>query len=163
MQGQNIFRYDTFGDEIFWTGVLKMNEVVQAAVDPITALTVAGLKVDSEALPTSLITAIQNEQIDLTSPATTVALIGLDAVVGIKGTVEKIDDVDTITRLGVTQMGGQGFFADDRTGVVVQNGTEDLITKKLPALQAYQLSLLAPEAPEGSFNVAAAARGMEGI
>src|SRR5699024_7008787 len=61
--------------------------------------------------------------------------------------------------VGVTQMGGQGFFAEDRTGVVVKNGTQDLITSKLPALQAYQLSLLAPEAPDRSFNVAAAERG----
>lgn len=49
-QGKDIFRSDTFGDESFWTGTLRMNEVIQSAVDPTTALSV-GLKVDAEALP----------------------------------------------------------------------------------------------------------------
>ncbi|HEU0076025.1 MAG TPA: c-type cytochrome, partial [Longimicrobiaceae bacterium] len=61
--------------------------------------------------------------------------------------------------VGVTQMGGHGTFTDPRTGVNVTNGTEDLITAKLPALQAYQLSLPAPPPPAGSFDPAAAERG----
>lgn len=56
-------------------------------------------------------------------------------------------------------MGGHGTFADRRTGVNVTNGTDDLVTSKLPALQAYQLSLPAPPAPAGTFDVAASARG----
>ena len=48
-QGKDIFRFDTFGDETFWTDTLRMNEVIAAAVDPTTALSV-GLKVDAEAL-----------------------------------------------------------------------------------------------------------------
>jgi hypothetical protein len=48
--GQEIFRFDTFGDEQFWTDTLRMHEVVESAVDPMTALKV-GLKVDAEALP----------------------------------------------------------------------------------------------------------------
>lgn len=80
--GQEVFRYDTFGDEQFWTGTLRMHEAIPAALDPTTALTL-GLKVDAEALPEGIL-----EEVDLTDPATTVALIGLDAVVGIKGTVE---------------------------------------------------------------------------
>ena len=58
-------------------------------------------------------------------------------------------------------MGGEGSFYEPRTGVDVTNGTEDLVTDKLPALQAYQLSLLSPEPPEGSFDPTAAARGEE--
>ena len=61
--------------------------------------------------------------------------------------------------VGVTQMGGHGTFVEPRTGVNVTNGSDDLITAKLPALQAYQLSLAAPAAPSGSFDVAAAGRG----
>ncbi len=61
--------------------------------------------------------------------------------------------------VGVTQMGGHGSFSEPRTGVNVTNGTDDLISSKLPALQAYQLSLNAPPPPAGSFDAAAAARG----
>ena len=61
--------------------------------------------------------------------------------------------------VGVTQMGGHGSFAEKRTGVKVTNGTDDLITSKLAALQAYQLSLPAPPPPAGSFDAGAAARG----
>ena len=56
-------------------------------------------------------------------------------------------------------MGGHGTFNEPRTGVNVTHGTVDLITAKLPALQAYQLSLAAPPAPSGSFDTAAADRG----
>jgi cytochrome c553 len=56
-------------------------------------------------------------------------------------------------------MGGHGTFSEPRTGVSVVNGNEDLISDKLPALQAYQLSIPAPAAPAGSFDAAAASRG----
>ena len=49
LDGQAIFRFDTFGDEQLWTDVLRMHEVL-ATVVPATALAV-GLKVDVEALP----------------------------------------------------------------------------------------------------------------
>src|SRR5690349_7289039 len=49
-QGRHIFRYDTFGDEAKWTDALRLHEVIAAAVDPATALSV-GLKVDVDALP----------------------------------------------------------------------------------------------------------------
>ncbi len=80
--GQEIFRLDTFGDEQFWTGTLRMNEVIETAVSPVTALSV-GLKVDAEAVPAGVLATA-----DLNSPATTVALIGLNAVVGVVGQVE---------------------------------------------------------------------------
>ncbi|TAM38589.1 MAG: hypothetical protein EPN61_13530 [Burkholderiaceae bacterium] len=262
-QGEQVFRYDTFGDETQWTDTLKMNQVISAAVDPTTALAV-GLKVDSQALPAALIQGIQNGAVDLKSPDTTIALIKLNAVVGIKGTVETVGGKDMLTRVGVTcalchstvdnsfapgigkrldgwpnrdlnpgaiialspaltalqkavynswgpgkydprynqdglngpqvippayglygmhsiittgdgsdlaywnryvgvtQMGGHGTFVDPRIGtkgVNVTNGTDDLITAVLPALQAYQLSIAAPPPPAGSFDPAAAARG----
>src|SRR6185436_13638455 len=88
-QGKDVFRFDTFGDETFWTGTLKMNEVIQSAVSPMAALSV-GLKVDAEALPADVVAGIQNGTISLTTPATTLALLKLNAVVGVKGTVETV-------------------------------------------------------------------------
>ena len=259
-QGKQIFRFDTFGDETQWTDTLRMHEVISAAVDPVTALSV-GLKVDAEALPAAVVAGIQNGTVDLRSPATTVTLLKLNAVVGLKGTVETVNGVDRLARVGVTcalchstvdnsfapgigkrldgwpnrdlnpgaiialspalsaatkavynswgpgkydprfnldgkngpqvippayglaginkiistgdgddlaywnryvgvtHMGGHGSFAEPRTGVNVTNGTDDLITAKLPALQAYQLTLSAPPPPAGSFDAVAAERG----
>src|SRR4051794_5955589 len=82
VQGRETFRFDTFGDETFWTDTLRIHEVISAGVSPNTALSV-GLKVDADALPPGLL-----QSADLTSPATTVALLKLNAVVGLKGTVE---------------------------------------------------------------------------
>ena len=259
-QGQQTFRFDTFGDEAKWTDSLRLHEVISASLSPAAALLV-GLKVDADALPLSVVQGIQNGSISLTSPATTVALLKLNAVVGLKGTVETVNGVDTLTRVGttcalchstvdnsfsngigkrldgwpnrdlnpgaiialspavdsatklkllawgkgkydprfnidgiskpmvippayglegihrvtvtgdggdlaywnryvaVTQMGGQGSFSDPRLNLSITNGTVDLVTSKLPALQAYQLSLSAPAAPAGSFDAAAAGRG----
>ena len=249
-QGRQIFRFDTFGDEQFWTDTLKMHTVVEQNVDPVTALAV-GLKVDSTVLPPGIL-----GQVDLNDPATTVALLKMNAVVGVQATV---DANNHITRLGVTcalchstvddsvapgigrrldgwpnrdlnagaiialspvlstaqkavynswgpgmhdprfnidglntpivippayglagirnetytadgpvsywnayvavtQMGGHGNFSDPRLGInVVQ--TPDLVTSKLPALRAYQLSIAAPRAPAGSYDFLAATRG----
>ena len=248
--GRQIFRFDTFGDERFWTDTLRMHEVIQSAVDPLTALAV-GLKVDADALPPGILS-----QVDLTDPATTVALLELDAVVGLKAEVENgtiqrvgvtcalchsdVDDsvqegigrrldgypnrdldpglilslspalqdpavqmvlkswgpgrydaywnhdglndpsmippaygladvpVETFTGEGpvsywnayvaVTQMHSQGSFFDPELGIDIR-ATPDLVTPKLPDLQAYQLTLPAPAAPAGSFDAEAAARG----
>jgi mono/diheme cytochrome c family protein/cytochrome c5 len=259
-EGRQIFRFDTFGDEAKWTDTLRLHEVISAAVDPVTALSV-GLKVDAEALPPALVKGIQNGTIDLKSPATTIALLKLNAVVGLKGTVETVNGADRLTQVGttcalchssvdnsfapgigkrldgwpnrdlnpgaiialspalnaalktvfnswgkgkydprfnidgiskpvvippayglegvhsvtftgdgneltywnryvaVTQMGGLGSFSDARLNLNITNGTQDLVTGKLPALQAYQLSLKAPAAPAGSFDDVAALRG----
>jgi cytochrome c5 len=259
-QGKQIFRYDTFGDEAFWTGTLRMNEVISAAVDPATALSV-GLKVDAEALPPAVVQAIKDGKVDLKSPATTVVLLKLNAVVGVKGTVETVNGKDTLTRVGITcalchstvddsfapgigkrldgwanrdlnpgaiialspavdaegkkqlnswgkgkfdprhnvdnlskplvippayglqgvhritftgdgtelaywnryvavaEMGGLGTVTEPRLNLSITHGTEDLVSSKLPALQAYQLSLPAPAPRPGSFDAAAAGRG----
>ncbi len=89
--GRCIFRHDTFGDEQLWTDTLRLHELVQT-LPPTTALAV-GLKVDAEMVPSGVLASA-----DLSDPATTVALIGLDAVVGVRGVVEG----GRITRLGIT-------------------------------------------------------------
>jgi len=100
-RGKDIFRFDTFGDETFWTDTLRMHEVIRSAVDPTTALSV-GLKVDTDSLPPAVVQGIQNGSISLTSPATTVALLKLNAVVGVKGTVTTVNGQDVLTRVGIT-------------------------------------------------------------
>jgi mono/diheme cytochrome c family protein len=256
-EGKEIFRFDTFGDETFWTDTLRLHEVIQTAVSPQTALTV-GLKVDADALPPGTL-----EGADLNAPATTIALLKLNAVVGLQGTIETVNGKDTLTRVGitcalchstvnnsvqagigqrldgwpnrdldpgaiialspavtpdqkaiynswgpgkydarfnfdgqndptvippayglagvnsvtftgdgdspaywnryvaVTQMHGHGSFSEPRLGIEVDNtdGTGDLVEAKLPALEAYQLSLTAPAPPADTFDVAAAERG----
>jgi mono/diheme cytochrome c family protein len=99
--GKGIFRFDTFGDETFWTDTLRMHEVIRSAVDPTTALSV-GLKVDTDSLPPAIVAGIQNGSISLKSPATTVALLKLNAVVGVKGTVSTVGGQDVLTRVGIT-------------------------------------------------------------
>ena len=268
-QGQQVFRYETFGDETFWTDVLQMNKVIETAVDPTTALSV-GLKVDASAIPAAVVAGIQNGTVSLTDPQTTLALISLNAVVGVQGTVSTGSDgklkldrmgitcalchstvdnsfaagignrldgwpnrdlnpgliislspaLDEATRavyaswepgiydprfnhdglnnpvvippayglygipkaiftgdgdvqhepagpvaywnryVAVTQMHGHGYFADSRLNWVVDHREgDDLVTDKLPALQAYQYSIAAPKPPAGSFDATAAARG----
>jgi len=268
-RGRNIFRFDTFGSEQLWTDVLSLHQLITDAVDPTTALGL-GLKVDVDALPSDLVTALENGDpaVDLEDPATTIELIRLDAVVGVKGTVENgtltrvgitcalchstVDDsfadgighrldgwpnrdldvgqilslvptgLDAATKaevagwgpgrydarhhafngttlqilhpdslpilippiyglrgvkwetgtgdgpisywnryVGVSQMGGHGDFSDDRIDLDIDQSDPDRVAPKLPALLRYQLSLLAPRPPAGSFNRAAAARGRQ--
>ncbi|HEU4719922.1 MAG TPA: c-type cytochrome [Gemmatimonadaceae bacterium] len=254
-EGKTIFRYDTFGDETFWTDTLRMHEVIRTSVSPKTALSV-GLKVDADALPAAVKAGIADGSIDLNAPATTVALLGLGAVVGVVG---EVDGSGTLQRVGITcalchtqvdnsfapgigrrldgwanrdlnvgaivslspkltaaqkavygswgpgmydprfsldgqnvpvvippafglrhvaletytgdgpvsywnayvaitQMHGHGIFADPRIGVSVSN-PPDLVSSKLDALRAYQLSLDAPEPTEGTYDADAARRG----
>jgi mono/diheme cytochrome c family protein len=95
--GRAIFRFDTFGDEQLWTNVLRMHEVLPT-VAPATALAV-GLKVDVEALPAEVVAALRARKVDLTNPAVTVELLRLNAVVGVKGTV---DNMGRLAKVGVT-------------------------------------------------------------
>ena len=97
-EGKTIFRFDTFGDETFWTDTLRMHEVIRTSVSPNLALQV-GLKVDADALPSSVKAGIQNKTIDLDAPATTVALLKLGAVVGVVG---EVDANNVLTRVGIT-------------------------------------------------------------
>jgi hypothetical protein len=292
-EGRQTFRYDTFGDEEFWGDALQLHHAIAGeklggvgpGVSPKTALA-AGLKVDAEALPKELVQKIENNQVDLNDPATTVALLKLDAVVGVKGFLEADDKLRSVgitcaichstvddsfargigkrldgwpnrelnigkiitlapnlkpltDRLGIsaeelkeallawgpgkydaellhdgkafrpdgktaatllpaafglagvnnhtyigwgsvthwnayvanTQMRGKGTFYDPRLGdervfpVAAKTkdwnirNDPDLVTAKLPALHFYQMSILAPKPPDGSFDGAAAARG----
>ena len=292
-EGKQIFRYDTFGDEDFWGDQLRLHEAIQGeqfggvgpGVSPATALAV-GLKVDVQALPKPLQNELRKGRVDLKDPAVTLALLKLNAVVGVTGFFNSdgslssigiqcalchstVDDsfapgignrldgwanrdlnvgaivalspdlspfanlleVDEATVRAVLnswgpgkfdaqlvldgkafrpdgksaatlippafglagvnlhtstgwgsvpywntfvaniEMHGKGTFYDPRLNnadqfpIAAANGfgdiqnTPDLITSKLPALHAYQLSLLAPLPPAGSFDPAAAARG----
>ena len=95
-QGKETFRNDTFGDEAFWTDMLQMHTVIATMVSPMTALSV-GLKVDADALPPGILGTV-----DLNSPATTVALLKMNAVLGIKGEVVAGANGDQLMRVGIT-------------------------------------------------------------
>jgi hypothetical protein len=105
-EGKNVFRFDSFGDEDFWSGVLHLDKAIAgsanggygAGVSPKTALAV-GLKVDADALPPSVVTGISNGSINLNDPATTVALLKLNAVVGVKG---NFDGTGNLKSIGIT-------------------------------------------------------------
>ena len=292
-EGRQIFRDDTFGDEAFWGGTLQLHRAIAGSklggvgpgVSPKTALAV-GLKVDATRVPAKVAEGIKSGKVDLDDPATTVALLKLNAVVGVKG---HVDGSGRLTSLGITcalchstvddsfapgigkrldgwpnrdlnvgaivslspnlkpvadllgvdeatvrkvlaswgpgkfdaelfmdgkglrpdgktaatlippayglagvnlhtftgwgsvpywnafvanlEMHGQGNFTDSRLDDAAQfpiaarnrfghtRHTPDLISSKLPALHAYQLSLAAPRPPRGSFDASAAARG----
>ena len=104
-EGRQTFRYDTFGSEAFWGDTLKLHSAISgtanggvgAGVSPATALSV-GLKVDLDALPADLVTQLKNGTVNLNDPATTLALLKLNAVVGITGI---FDAAGKLTSLGI--------------------------------------------------------------
>jgi mono/diheme cytochrome c family protein len=258
-EGQRIFRFETFDDEVFWTDKARMHEVVQQSLSATMALKV-GLKVDADSIPPDVAAAIKGGKVDLESPSTTVTLLKLNAVVGLKGTVKTVDGKESLVRLGitcalchstvdnsflpgighrqdgwpnrdlnigaiialspaitpeqkavynswgpgkydprynidgkstplvlppayglaqvknetytaegpisywnayvaVTQMHGRGNFSDPRLNIDVKD-TPDMVTPKLPALRAYQHSLPTPRPEAGTFDAAAAKRGL---
>src|SRR5215471_7798128 len=91
-QGRQTFRFDTFGDEAFWGDTLQLHRAIEGqkfggvgpGVSPKTALSV-GLKVDVDALPEDLQEQIRAGQVNLDDPGTTLALLKLNAVVGLTG------------------------------------------------------------------------------
>ena len=95
-EGRQIFRFDTFGDEQLWTDTLQMHTAI-AKVPPATALGV-GLKVDADALPADIVSALKANAVKLDDPAVTLLLLQLNAVVGVKGTVEN----GALTTIGIT-------------------------------------------------------------
>jgi len=97
-KGKSVFRFDTYGNETFWTDTLRMHEVIAGEVSPRTALSV-GLKVDVDTLPPSVRDAIAAGQVNLDDPAATVTLLKLGAVVGVIG---QVDANNHLTRVGVT-------------------------------------------------------------
>ncbi|HEU4903528.1 MAG TPA: hypothetical protein VFT06_12070 [Flavisolibacter sp.] len=106
VDGKQIFRYDSFGDEEFWSGLLHLDKAIAGSknggygtgVSPKTALSV-GLKVDAEALSPGVVAGIRSGAIDLNDPATTLALLKLNAVVGVKG---NFDDAGKLKGIGIT-------------------------------------------------------------
>jgi len=103
--GRQIFRFDTFGDEAWWGDTLKLHQAIAGArnggvgpgVSPKTALAV-GLKVDADALPGQLKSQIRAGRVNLDDPATTLALLKLNAVVGVTGI---FDGAGNIKSMGV--------------------------------------------------------------
>src|SRR5262245_46638501 len=93
-QGKLIFRFDTFGDEQLWTDTLQMQRAV-ATLSPRAALN-AGLKVDVEALPQPVIDAIKGKTVDLDSPAVTLQLLSVSAVVGVIGRIGQSGALESI-------------------------------------------------------------------
>jgi hypothetical protein len=91
-EGMQIFRYDTFGSEDFWGGQVKLHQAIQggkfggagSGVSPKQALEL-GLKVDMEAVPKNVATAIKAGRVDLNDPANTLLLLKANAVVGVTG------------------------------------------------------------------------------
>ncbi len=103
-EGRDIFRHDTFGSEAFW-GTLRLHEAIEGTesrdlpgVSPKTALAV-GLKVDAEAIPADLADKIKKGAVNLDDPATSVALLKLNAVVGVRGFFE---GKDRLRSVGIT-------------------------------------------------------------
>src|SRR5215471_11406365 len=103
--GRTTFRFDTFGDEAFWGDKLQLHKAIEGAnlggvgpgVSPITALNL-GLKVDVDALPQPLQEDLRKGRVNLDDPATTLALLKLNAVLGVKG----IFSGDTLNSIGLT-------------------------------------------------------------
>jgi hypothetical protein len=87
-QGRQIFRPDTFGNQAFWGGTLKLHQAIEGAalgafgagVSPPSALKI-GLKVDADVLPSDLLQKILNGGVNLNDAAVTVQLVKLNAVV----------------------------------------------------------------------------------
>ena len=91
VEGRNTFRFDTFGDEDFWGGALQLHQAIQGSgfggvgpgITPRAAIDL-GLKVDADALPGAQ-GQLQAGRLDIDSPATTLALLKANAVVGLTG------------------------------------------------------------------------------
>ena len=104
-EGRRIFRFDTFGSEAFWGDALQLHKAIAGeknggtggGVSPKAALSV-GLKVDTEALPAELVAGIKAGKVDLDDPANTLALLKLNAVVGVTG---KFDKAGRIQSMGI--------------------------------------------------------------
>lgn len=102
-QGRKIFRFDTFGSEAFFGDQLRLHRAIAGeknggvgpGVSPKTALAV-GLKVDADALPDSLKQQLKAGQVNLDDPATTLALLKQNAVVGITGQFDQSGNIRSV-------------------------------------------------------------------
>jgi hypothetical protein len=105
-EGKQTFRYETFGDEAYWTNALQLNKAIGglknggigAGLSPKAALA-AGLKVDMDVIPADVAAAIKAGTVNLDDPAVTLTLLQLNAVVGVKGT---FDNKNNLVSIGLT-------------------------------------------------------------
>jgi hypothetical protein len=95
-QGRQVFRFDTFGDQVFWGGQLQLHQAINT-LTPRNALAL-GLKVDSDALSPSTIEAIKHGKVNLDDPAVTRLLIKQNAVLGVVGFFQD----NTLNSVGLT-------------------------------------------------------------
>jgi hypothetical protein len=110
-QGRETFRYDTYGSEAFFGNTIGLHQAIEGSkfpggvgpgVSPATALKV-GLKVDADALPPAVVSAVQAGQVDLNDPAVTVTLLQLGAVVGVQGVFNNPNDASQgLKAVGIT-------------------------------------------------------------
>jgi hypothetical protein len=106
VEGKQTFRYETFGDEAYWTDALQLNKAIAgeknggigAGLSPKAALGV-GLKVDMDVIPADVAAAIKAGKVNLDDPAVTLILLQLNAVVGVKGT---FDNKKNLVTIGIT-------------------------------------------------------------
>jgi len=108
---------DDFGDADFWGGALRLHEAIAGAANggigpglsPKAALGL-GLKVDVAALPAATQTALKASQVNLDDPATTLALLQLDAVVGLTGF---FDGAGSLRSIGIPARYISGYMETD--------------------------------------------------
>src|SRR5688572_1492532 len=102
-EGRNTFRFVTFGDEEFWGGALRLHEAIAGeenggvgpGLSPEAALAL-GLKVDVRALPDALVAELKAGDVKLDDPAVTVALLSLNAVVGVRGFMNGEGELESV-------------------------------------------------------------------
>ncbi|MFI5220071.1 MAG: hypothetical protein ACHQNT_11360 [Bacteroidia bacterium] len=105
-EGRQTFRFETFGDETYWTDALQLNKAIAGeknggvgpGLSPKAALA-AGLKVDMDVIPADVAAGIKAGKVNLDDPAVTLTLLQLNAVVGVKGT---FDDKKNLKAIGLT-------------------------------------------------------------
>ena len=105
-EGKQTFRFETFGDEAYWTDALQLNKAIAGeknggvggGLSPKAALA-AGLKVDMDVIPADVAAAIKAGKVNLDDPAVTLTLLQLNAVVGVKGT---FDNDKRLVSIGLT-------------------------------------------------------------
>ncbi len=103
--GKEIFRYETFGDEVFWTDKLQLHKAIAGSehggvgegLSPKAALA-AGLKVDLAILPDVLRKKIAEGKF-LDDVSVTLELIKLNSVLGVVG---KFSDNGDLQSIGLT-------------------------------------------------------------
>lgn len=102
-EGRKIFRFDTFGSEVFWGGKLRLHESIMGeqqggvgpGLTPKEALAL-GLKVDVAAVPRTLLEVLKAASVSLEKSETTLVLLRANAVVGVTGFFDKEDRLQSI-------------------------------------------------------------------